>query len=128
MRPGGGPGRGTISPERSRNPYASAVCMPTVPDSHGKARAARLVEHGKPLRIEEVDLAHPGPDEVVVELAYAGVNPVDLYSALGQVARDAPVPRTLGREASGEVDGRAVVVFGHGLGMTRDGLWATRAT
>lgn len=86
------------------------------------ARAARLIEHEKPLRVEDVDLPDPGPDEVVVDLAYAGVNPVDRYNALGRVAPDAPLPRTLGSEAAGYVDGRAVVVRGAG-----GGLWSTRA-
>lgn len=93
-----------------------------------KIRAARLVEHGRPLRVEECDLDRPGPGEVVVDLAYGGVNPVDLYGAQGKVAPNGPVPRTMGTEASGTVDGRRpVLVRGHGLGTGRDGLWATHA-
>ena len=90
-------------------------------------RAARLVEHGKPLAIEQIELPTPADDEVLVELAYAGVNPVDRYNALGSVAPDGPVPRTLGGEASGHADGVAVVVSGGGLGSTRDGLFAEAA-
>ncbi|HEY8728059.1 MAG TPA: zinc-binding alcohol dehydrogenase family protein [Acidothermaceae bacterium] len=90
-------------------------------------RAARLVEHGKPLSIEQIQLPTPADDEVLVELAYAGVNPVDRYNALGSVAPDGPVPRTLGGEASGHADGVAVVVSGGGLGSTRDGLFAEAA-
>jgi len=90
-------------------------------------RAARLVRHGGPLEIQTVPLPEPGPGEVVVDLAYAGVNPVDRYGAEGRVAPDAPLPRTLGSEAAGSVDGRAVVVRGHGIGTTRDGVWATAA-
>ena len=92
-----------------------------------EAKAARLVEHGKALRVETVKLADPGPGEVTVSLAYGGVNPVDRYGALGRVAQDGPVPRTLGTEASGAVDGRKVLVRGHGLGTRRDGLWASHA-
>jgi len=92
-----------------------------------RTTAARLVGHGQPLRVEEVDLAEPGPDEVVVTLAYAGVNPVDRYGALGGVATDGPVPRTLGTEGTGRVEGRAVLIRGHGLGTSRDGLWAGAA-
>ena len=92
-----------------------------------KATAARLVKHGAPLRVEEVNLPEPGEDEVVVDLAFAGVNPVDRYGALGRVALDGPLPRTLGTEASGRVNGRPVVVGGHGLGTRSDGLWATQA-
>lgn len=90
-------------------------------------RAVRLRRHGDPLQVEQVELPEPGPDEVVVEIAYAGVNPVDRYVALGRVAPDGPLPRTLGGEASGTLDGRPVVVTGHGLGSMRDGLWAERA-
>lgn len=63
----------------------------------------------------------------MVEMAYAGVNPVDRYGALGTVAPDAPLPRTLGVEGVGRVDGRWVVVHGHGLGSSRDGVWADAA-
>jgi NADPH:quinone reductase len=90
-------------------------------------RAARLIEHGQPLRVEDVALPEPGPGQVLVRLAFAGVNPIDYYNAEGRVAPDGPVPRTLGGEASGLVDGRPVVVAGGGLGSVRDGLFATEA-
>jgi NADPH2:quinone reductase len=92
-----------------------------------QARAARLLEHGKPLRVDDVTPARPADDEVVVDMAYGGVNPVDRYGALGRVAPGGPIPRTLGSEGSGTIDGRAVMVRGHGLGASRDGLWATQA-
>lgn len=92
-----------------------------------RVKAARLAEHGQPLRIEEVELREPGPQDVVLDVAYSGVNPVDMNAAQGQVAADAPVPRTLGTEGAGTVDGRPVVVRGHGIGTARDGLWATAA-
>lgn len=90
-------------------------------------RAARLHEHGRPLEIEEVELAEPGEDEVLVELAFGGVNPVDMYTAQGRVAPDGPLPRTLGSEAAGTADGRPVLVAGEGLGRTREGVWAGAA-
>ena len=90
-------------------------------------RAARLKEHGKPLEIEPVDLPSPGEDEVLVELRFGGVNPVDRYGAEGRVAPDGPLPRTLGGEASGVLDGQPVVVNGEGLGTARDGVWAEAA-
>jgi NADPH2:quinone reductase len=64
---------------------------------------------------------------VRVELAFAGVNPVDTYIAAGRVAPDGPLPRTLGGEASGRLDGRPVLVSGAGLGSQRDGVWASAA-
>lgn len=92
-----------------------------------RSRAARLAEHGKPLAVEDVELDEGADGAVVVDMAYGGVNPVDRYGALGRVAAEGPLPRTLGTEGSGTVDGRAVLVRGHGLGTTRDGLWSTHA-
>jgi NADPH:quinone reductase len=92
-----------------------------------KAIAARLEEHGAPLRIESVELATPGPDEVRVDMAFGGINPVDRYGAMGLAAPDGPVPRTLGTEGSGTVDGKPVLVHGAGVGTRRDGLWAQAA-
>ena len=94
----------------------------------GAARAARLHAHGKPLVVEEVDVPAPANDEVVVEMAFAGVNPVDRYIAEGRVAPDAPLPRTLGMEGAGRLagDGRPVLVQGSGVGGKRDGAWASR--
>jgi NADPH2:quinone reductase len=91
-----------------------------------RPRAARLHAHGKPLVVEEVDLPGVGDDEVVVEMAFAGVNPVDRYTAEGRVAPDGPVPRTIGMEGTGRIagDGRPVLVQGQGLGTKRDGTWA----
>jgi NADPH2:quinone reductase len=90
-------------------------------------KAARLHRHGDPLAVDEVSLLAPAAGEVRVELAYAGVNPVDSYVAAGRVAADGPLPRTVGSEASGHVDGRPVLVSGAGLGSTRDGVWAGAA-
>jgi NADPH:quinone reductase len=92
-----------------------------------RIRAARLLEHGLPLEIREVELAAPADGEVLVELEYAGVNPVDRYTAEGKVAPDGPLPRTLGGEGAGRVDGRLVVVAGGGIGATRDGVFAEAA-
>lgn len=90
-------------------------------------RAARLVEHGRPLEVGPVPLAEPGNGEVVLEMAYAGVNPVDRYVTLGRVGRDGALPRTAGVEGVGRLDGRWVVVHGHGVGTSRDGVWAEAA-
>jgi NADPH2:quinone reductase len=92
-----------------------------------RVTAARLVEHGQPLQVQDMELPEPAADEVVLELAYAGVNPVDMYAAQGQVARDAPVPRTLGTEGAGTAGGRPAVARGYGIGTAKDGLWATAA-
>jgi NADPH:quinone reductase len=90
-------------------------------------RAVRLLAHGAPLAVEEVALPAAGDGEVRVELDYGGVNPVDRYGAIGRVAPDGPLPRTLGAEAGGTLDGRPVLVAGEGLGAVRDGVWASAA-
>lgn len=91
------------------------------------AQAARLIEHGKPLSVEQIELPSPADGEVLVELHYASVNPVDRYTAEGKVAPDGPLPRTLGQEAAGFLDGAPVLVAGEGLGATRDGVFASSA-
>jgi NADPH2:quinone reductase len=90
-------------------------------------RAARLYRHGEPVTVEEVTLSPPAEGEVRVALRFGGVNPIDRYMAEGRVAPDGPLPRTLGGEASGTVDGTPVLVAGGGLGARRDGVWAQAA-
>ncbi|MEO6858591.1 MAG: zinc-binding alcohol dehydrogenase family protein [Solirubrobacteraceae bacterium] len=89
--------------------------------------AARLHAHGEPVQVEPVELPEPGPDEVRVELEFGAVNPIDHYIAEGRVAPGGPLPRTLGGEAAGRADGRAVLVAGEGLGAVRDGTWSQSA-
>ncbi len=92
-----------------------------------RTSAARLVAHGQPIVVEDVDLASPGEGDLVVEMAYGGVNPIDRYHALGRVAPELPLPRTLGSEGVGKIDGRWVVVHGHGVGSRRPGVWSRTA-
>jgi len=74
-----------------------------------KARAAILHTVGapqpyadsKPLRIEEIDVAPPGPGEVLVRVRAAGLCHSDLSVINGD--RPRPVPMALGHEAAGEV-------------------------
>jgi NADPH2:quinone reductase len=98
--------------------------MASGPDT---VRAARLVELGAPLQVQDVELPPPGEDEVRVDLHYGGVNPIDRYNAEGQVHPDTPRPRTLGGEAAGELDGRRVLVAGEGIGFVREGVWSQAA-
>jgi NADPH2:quinone reductase len=112
-------------PDASQN---GRVTTDAVRSRTASSRAARLSVHGKPLVVEEVELPAPGDDEVAVEMAFAGVNPVDRYVAEGRVAPDGPLPRTIGSEGTGRVDGdgRPVLIHGGGLGARRDGTWASR--
>ena len=91
------------------------------------AKAARLVAYGAPLEVSSVELPEPSDAEVLVDLSYAAVNPVDGYAAAGKVAVDGPLPRTLGGEATGYLEGKPVLVYGGGVGSSRDGVFATAA-
>lgn len=55
----------------------------------------------RPLRIEEIDLAPPGPDEVLIKIAAAGLCHSDLSVINGD--RPRPMPMALGHEAAGVV-------------------------
>lgn len=107
-------------------PIMGTDCEDTMNRSR-TVRAARLKEHGKSLHVKEVELREPRDDEVLVELQFGGVNPIDRYIAEGMVAADRLLPRTLGGEAAGTLDGRPVLVAGDGLGSMRDGVWAQAA-
>ena len=48
-----------------------------------RIRAAVLEEFGKPLVVQQVDLAEPKAGEVLVRLAACGVCHTDLYTASG---------------------------------------------
>lgn len=75
-----------------------------------KIKAAVLEEMGlerpyaksKPLKIQEVDLDGPGPGEVLVKMAVAGLCHSDLSVIDGN--RPRPLPMVLGHEASGIVE------------------------
>lgn len=67
-------------------------------------RAVRLSQPGdeSQLRLEEVALPEPGPGQVRVRLAAAGVNFIDIYQRTGLYPLD--LPATLGLEGAGTVD------------------------
>lgn len=87
-----------------------------------KTRAALLLETGRerpyaesrPLIIEELDLAPPGPGEVLVRIAAAGLCHSDLSVIDGN--RPRPTPMALGHEAAGVVEevGAGVTRFAPG--------------
>jgi NADPH2:quinone reductase len=57
----------------------------------------------KNLRLTEVPDPHPGPDEVVLEVEYAGLNPADRYLAERQYPARPTLPHILGRDGLGTV-------------------------
>jgi S-(hydroxymethyl)glutathione dehydrogenase/alcohol dehydrogenase len=65
-------------------------------------RAAVLRKVGEPLTIEDVDLAEPGPAELVVRVAAAGLCHSDVRFMEGSYAVD--LPAVLGHESAGVVE------------------------
>ena len=67
-------------------------------------KAIRVLEFGKPelMHIEQVPDPKTGPDEVLVEVKAAGVNPVDTYIRAGEYTYG-QVPYTPGIDAAGVV-------------------------
>jgi len=65
-------------------------------------KAAILREVGKPLTIEEVQISKPGPREVLVKTAAAGVCHSDLHFVKGLYP--SPLPTVLGHESAGVVE------------------------
>jgi S-(hydroxymethyl)glutathione dehydrogenase/alcohol dehydrogenase len=68
-----------------------------------KIRAAVLEEFGRPLEVQELDLAEPKAGEVLVRLAACGVCHTDLYTASG-ADPSGYAPTVLGHEGAGVVE------------------------
>ena len=67
-----------------------------------KVRAAVLERTGGPLTVGELELADPGPEEVLVRLAASGVCHSDLNAIDGTA--ETPCPAVLGHEGAGVVE------------------------
>ena len=65
-------------------------------------KAAVLVEAGKPLEIEQVNIANPGPHEVLIRTAACGLCHSDLHFIEGTYPH--PLPAIPGHEAAGVVE------------------------
>ncbi|MGA0607529.1 Zn-dependent alcohol dehydrogenase [Phenylobacterium sp. VNQ135] len=65
-------------------------------------KAAVLREVGKPLQIEDVQISKPGPHEVLIRTAAAGVCHSDLHFVEGSYPH--PLPAVLGHESAGIVE------------------------
>jgi S-(hydroxymethyl)glutathione dehydrogenase/alcohol dehydrogenase len=80
-----------------------------------RIRAAVLEEFGEPLVVQELDLAEPGPGEVLVRLRACGVCHTDMYTASG-VDPSGYAPTVLGHEGAGVVErcGVGVTLVGEG--------------
>jgi S-(hydroxymethyl)glutathione dehydrogenase/alcohol dehydrogenase len=80
-----------------------------------RIRAAVLEEFAKPLVVQEVELAEPGPGEVLVRLVACGVCHTDMYTASG-VDPSGYAPTVLGHEGAGVVERR-----GEGVSLVKEG-------
>jgi NADPH2:quinone reductase len=95
-------------------------------------QALKIDQHGpaSTLQAREVPRLSPGPDEVLVEIEAAGINPSDVVSAEGRFPHS-PLPRILGRDFAGRIVegpddliGKEVWGSGGDLGISRDGTHA----
>jgi NADPH:quinone reductase len=98
-------------------------------------RAIVVREFGEPevMRIEEVDIAPPAADHVLVRVEAAGVNPVDTYLRTGIHAHAPKLPYTPGKDGAGVIEavGEGVSRFGAGdrvyTANTLTGTYAEKA-
>jgi S-(hydroxymethyl)glutathione dehydrogenase/alcohol dehydrogenase len=80
-----------------------------------KIRAAVLEQFAEPLVVQEVELADPGPGEVLVRLHACGICHTDMYTASG-VDPSGYAPTVLGHEGAGVVER-----CGEGVALVREG-------
>ena len=81
--------------------------------------AAYIEETGGPEVIQygELPKPEPGPNEVLVRVAAAAVNPIDTYLRSGMVSVELPRPYIVGCDFSGKVEAVGSDVTGIGPGM-----------
>ena len=77
-------------------------------------KAAVLMRQGEPLVVRDIELGEPGPGQVRVRVAAAGVCHSDLSLANGTLALD--MPAVLGHEGAG-----TVVSVGEGVDRVEPG-------
>jgi NADPH2:quinone reductase len=79
-------------------------------------------------QLELTDAPEPqaGPDESVMEVELAGLNPADRYLSEGQYPARPAMPHILGRDAIGMVNGRRMLLLRSEIGVTRPGTFAER--
>src|SRR5579862_4347839 len=94
-------------------------------------RSLRFAEFGPPLvlRIEELPIPEPGPEEALVHVNAAGINPSDIGNVAGRFKKTT-LPRTPGRVFAGVVvkgkrhEGEQVWGSAPDLGIVCDGSHA----
>ena len=85
-------------PDPNGNPHTS----PAIPET---MRAVRVHQRGGPdvLQLEEIPTPRPGPGQVLIRVATAGVNMADVGQRSGQYPNLGELPLTLGYEVAGMV-------------------------
>src|ERR1700704_979609 len=68
-----------------------------------KTLAAILLETGKPLVLDDIDLPKLQPGQVLVEIQYSGVCHTQVLECRGYRGEDKYLPHCLGHEGSGRV-------------------------
>jgi S-(hydroxymethyl)glutathione dehydrogenase/alcohol dehydrogenase len=79
-----------------------------------KTRAALFHAVGEPFEIAEIELADPGPRDVVVAMRAVGICGTDLHQVKGEFRR--PTPMVLGHEGAGVVEAVGAEVTSVALG------------
>ncbi len=97
-------------------------------------RAIQIRSHGGPEVLTVVNLPdpRPGKGEVLIRMKAAAVNPLDAIVRQGYFPVAKKPPLILGEEGAGLVEQRSgtfkkgdrVIVYGGGLGVFREGIWA----
>ena len=89
-------------------------------------KAIRVHKFGGPeaLQLDEIADPKPGPDQVLVRIRAAGVNPVDTYVRSGVYAMLPPLPYIPGGDGAGVIEG-----LGDGVRQFKRGdrVWALRS-
>jgi NADPH2:quinone reductase len=77
-----------------------------------RTQAVRIERHGGPevMRVVEIDVPDPGPNQVRLKQHAAGLNFIDIYYRSGLY--QAPLPHGLGAEGAGEVEAAGSAVKG----------------
>ncbi len=81
-------------------------------------KAIRVEQFGGPetLQVAEIPQPEPAPDQVLVRVHAAGVNPVETYVRSGKYARLPALPYTPGADGAGRVESLGSAVLGLSVG------------